>query len=473
MIPNQQQSVEQDDWEIDTQEVPKKLARQSKLANPVSYAPNTSFTTAPSSQDAGPDYGSATGLARANRGVGDVNEDEDDWFRGDRPTTNRQVWDSANSRNPSTTIIAPQALPTPTVQLLRRTPNLASSSPNSSGNGANGEKKGKSMVERAEEYRLARERIFGAATTPAAFAASSASIQSSAGPNATTSSSSTPSPSAFAKLSLNPSDKDRRQDRRSTSGNGRQRGHNPSGTNAGNNNNSNNNSNSRFGGNGGVSGNGGEWNGYYSGYTQRAESYNRFPADTPRDLSSVYTYTPTSSSSSSPSSSAARTTDRPFAGLVPSQIRTGCSPNPTNPANLTSSTYPTNPTNSMGRPTTAGGNGSYGLRGGEYSPLTDMTPGSAAGPGLGSGAQGGVLRQPLGPGVGQTGGFGIGFGGTGAGGGNERAQGYGNVFGYGGSGGLSVAAGGNHSYGGNGGNGSGNRGAGSNYSPSGFHNPRQ
>ncbi|EAL17601.1 hypothetical protein CNBM0160 [Cryptococcus deneoformans B-3501A] len=473
MTPNQQQSVEQDDWEIDTQEVilPKKLVRQPKVASPVGHGPNVSSTAISSSQNAGASYGSATGLAQANKGTGDVNEDEDDWFRGDRPTTNRQIWDSANARTPSTTIIAPQALPTPTVQLLRRTPNSASSGSNSPGNGANGEKKGKSMEERAEEYRLARERIFGAEAAPAASDTSSASAQGSAGRNATTSSSPAPSPSEFANLSLNSSDKDRRQDRRSTSGNGRQRGLNATGTNAGNNNNSNNSSNNRFGGNGGAAGSMGERNGFYSGYTQRNESYNRFPADTPRDLSSAYTYTPTSSSSPSPSS-AARTTDRPFAGLVPSQVRTGCSPNPTNPTNLTNSMYPTNPTNPVGRPTTTGDNGSPGLRSGEYS-STDMIPGSAAGPGLGSGAQGGVLRQPLGPGVGQAGGFGIGFGGAGAGAGREGGQGYGNAYGYGGSGGFSAGAGGNRGYGGNGGNGSGNRGVGSKYSPSGFRNPRQ
>ncbi|KIR57442.1 hypothetical protein I314_06762 [Cryptococcus bacillisporus CA1873] len=476
MIPNQQQSVDQDDWEID-QEVPKKPTRQPKIANPVGYSPNTYSNAIPSSQNAGPTYGGATGLAQANRGVGDANEDDDDWFRGDRPTTNRQIWDSANARSSSTTIIAPQALPTPTVQLLRRTPNSASSGSNSPSNEVNGEKKGKSMEKRAEEYRLARERIFGTAADPAASDASSPSVQGSAGQNATTRSSSTPSPSAFAKLSLNPSDKDRRQDRRSTSGNGRQRGHNPSGANAGNNNDNNNGSNSRFGGNGGVTGNGRDRDGSYSSYTQRDGSYNRFPADTPRDLSSAYTSTPTSSSSSSsPSLSAMRMTDRPFAGLVPSQVRTACSPNPTNPANVTNSTYPIYPNNPMGRPATTGGNGNPGIRGGRYSSSTDMTPGSAAGPGLATGAHGGVVRQPLGPGAGQAGGFGIGFGGAGARVDGEGSLGYGNGYGYGygygGSDHRSANAGGNRGYGGNGINGSGNRGAESNYSP-GFRNARQ
>ncbi|KIR70802.1 hypothetical protein I310_05214 [Cryptococcus deuterogattii CA1014] len=452
-----------------------RLTLQPKIANPVGYAPNTYSNAIPSSQNAGPTYGGATELAQANRGVGDANEDDDDWFRGDRPTTNRQIWDSANARSSSTTIIAPQALPTPTVQLLRRTPNSASSGSNSPSNGVNGEKKGKSMEERAEEYRLARERIFGTAADPAASDASSPSVQGSAGQSATTPSSSTPSPSAFAKLSLNPSDKDRRPDRRSTSGNGRQRGHNPSGANAGNNNNSNNSSNIRFGGNGGVTGNGRERDGSYSSYTQRDGSYNRFPADTPRDLSSAYTSTPTSSSSSSsPSLSATRMTDRPFAGLVPSQVRTTRSPNPTNPANVTNSTYPVYPNNPMGRPATTGGNGNPGIRGGGYSSWTDMTPGLAAGPGPATGAQGGVVRQPLGPGTGQAGGFGIGFGGAGARVGSEGGQGYGNGYGYGygGSDGRSAGAGGNRGNGGNGINGSGNRGAESNNSP-GFRNARQ
>lgn len=77
------------------QEVPKKPTRQPKIANPVGYSPNTYSNAIPSSQNAGPTYGGATGLAQANRGVGDANEDDDDWFRGDRPTTNRQIWDSA------------------------------------------------------------------------------------------------------------------------------------------------------------------------------------------------------------------------------------------------------------------------------------------------------------------------------------------------------------------------------------------
>lgn len=391
-----------------------------------------------------------------------------------RISSNLQKLNCRNARSSSTTIIAPQALPTPTVQLLRRTPNSASFGSSSPSNGVNGEKKGKSMEERAEEYRLARERIFGTAADRAASDASSPSVQGSAGQNATTPSSSTPSPAAFGKLSLNPSDKDRKQDRRSTSGNGRQRGHNPSGANAGNNNNSNNSSNSRFGENGGVTGNGRERDGSYSSYTQRDGSYNRFPADTPRDLSSAYTFTPTSSSSSSsPSLSATRMIDRPFAGLVPSQVRTARSPNPTNPANVTNSTYPIYPNNPMGRPATTGGNGNPGIRGGGYSSSTDMTPGSAA-PRLATGAQGGVVRQPLGPGAGQAGGFGIGFGGAGARVGGEGSLGYGNGYGYGygGNDDRSACAGGNRGYSGNGSNGSGNRGAESNYSP-GFRNARQ
>lgn len=87
MIPNQQQSVYQDDWEIDTVRF---------FYSPFFPSPANTYSNAiPSSQNAGPTYGGATGLAQANRGVGDANEDDDDWFRGDRPTTNRQIWDSA------------------------------------------------------------------------------------------------------------------------------------------------------------------------------------------------------------------------------------------------------------------------------------------------------------------------------------------------------------------------------------------
>lgn len=75
--------------------LPKKLVRQTMVASPVGHGPNVSSTAIFSSQNAGASYGSATGLAQTNKGTGDVNEDEDDWFRGDRPTTNRQIWDSA------------------------------------------------------------------------------------------------------------------------------------------------------------------------------------------------------------------------------------------------------------------------------------------------------------------------------------------------------------------------------------------
>ncbi|WWC72783.1 uncharacterized protein I206_106747 [Kwoniella pini CBS 10737] len=88
-------------------------------------------------------------------------EVEDDWFRGNKPMSNRQIWDSANSRSIQTQILYPQPLPEPKVQLLRRPINSSSSSNSSSNLNLKENNQKKSLVEREEQYRLARERIFG------------------------------------------------------------------------------------------------------------------------------------------------------------------------------------------------------------------------------------------------------------------------------------------------------------------------
>ncbi|WWD20898.1 hypothetical protein CI109_105376 [Kwoniella shandongensis] len=89
---------------------------------------------------------------------------EDDWFRGSRPMSNRQIWDSANTRATPTTIISPQPLPlppTPGIKLLRRpTPSGGGDSRFPQGSGAGGNRT-KTLEEREEEYKAARERIFG------------------------------------------------------------------------------------------------------------------------------------------------------------------------------------------------------------------------------------------------------------------------------------------------------------------------
>ncbi|WVQ85761.1 hypothetical protein IAT38_007928 [Cryptococcus sp. DSM 104549] len=99
----------------------------------------------------------------ASRGGDDV----DDWFRGTKPATNRQIWESANSRSPSnTTIISPTPLPQPKVQLLRR-PNSGSSTPSNNPSPLPAKSRTKTLEEREEEYKLARERIFGTSTPDA------------------------------------------------------------------------------------------------------------------------------------------------------------------------------------------------------------------------------------------------------------------------------------------------------------------
>ncbi|WWC64992.1 uncharacterized protein I303_107606 [Kwoniella dejecticola CBS 10117] len=88
---------------------------------------------------------------------GDADGDGDDWFRGNKPQSNRQIWDSANARSAQPQIIAPQPLPGPKLQLLRR----PSPGPNTSSNAPKENNKPKTLGEREEQYRLARERIFG------------------------------------------------------------------------------------------------------------------------------------------------------------------------------------------------------------------------------------------------------------------------------------------------------------------------
>ncbi|WVW80663.1 hypothetical protein I302_102649 [Kwoniella bestiolae CBS 10118] len=93
----------------------------------------------------------------------DEDGDGDDWFRRDKPMSNRQIWDSANSRPAPTQILSPEPLPMPSpkVQLLRRP---ASSSPSNIDQANKGGSKMKSLEEREEQYRLARERIFGSSS---------------------------------------------------------------------------------------------------------------------------------------------------------------------------------------------------------------------------------------------------------------------------------------------------------------------
>ncbi|WVQ77609.1 hypothetical protein IAR50_007297 [Cryptococcus sp. DSM 104548] len=145
--------TDDDDWETSDIDPKKSLRPTASAFNPI--ARPSPPTWLPSQGAAGPSYLSA------QQRVADG--EEDDWFRGDRrPQNNRQIWDSANTKPKAPSILAPQILPQPKVQLLRRTP--SNSSPNSSGaSSPTGEaNKVKSYEERQEEYRLARERIFGA-----------------------------------------------------------------------------------------------------------------------------------------------------------------------------------------------------------------------------------------------------------------------------------------------------------------------
>ncbi|ODN98232.1 hypothetical protein I350_07878 [Cryptococcus amylolentus CBS 6273] len=144
-----------DDWET-SDIVPKKILRPT--ANTFNPTPRPLPPTwGPPQIPAGPSYSYLPAQQRQRVAEGE----EDDWFRGDRrPQNNRQIWDSANTKPKTPSILSPQILPQPQVQLLRRTP--SHSSPNSSGTSSPTGDKVKSYEERQEEYRLARERIFGA-----------------------------------------------------------------------------------------------------------------------------------------------------------------------------------------------------------------------------------------------------------------------------------------------------------------------
>ncbi|BEI87728.1 uncharacterized protein CcaverHIS019_0104460 [Cutaneotrichosporon cavernicola] len=79
-------------------------------------------------------------------------EDDDEWFRG-VPASNRQIWDSAN--RPAIQMTAASA-PPPKLQILKRDAPPRPTSGSSSGTATP-----KTLAQREEEYRLARERIFG------------------------------------------------------------------------------------------------------------------------------------------------------------------------------------------------------------------------------------------------------------------------------------------------------------------------
>ncbi|BEJ10995.1 hypothetical protein CspHIS471_0104170 [Cutaneotrichosporon sp. HIS471] len=79
-------------------------------------------------------------------------DDDDEWFRG-VPASNRQIWDSAN--RPAIQMTAPSA-PPPKLQILKRDAPPRPTSGSSSGTATP-----KTLAQREEEYRLARERIFG------------------------------------------------------------------------------------------------------------------------------------------------------------------------------------------------------------------------------------------------------------------------------------------------------------------------
>ncbi|WVO13612.1 hypothetical protein L204_101233 [Cryptococcus depauperatus] len=94
--------------------------------------------------------------------------EDNEFFRGAAPTSSRQIWDSANARAPVPQIVTDHALPQPKVQLLRRSSSSTSPRFNHSTLGNNDARKnpqGKTLGEREEEYRQARERIFGSSST--------------------------------------------------------------------------------------------------------------------------------------------------------------------------------------------------------------------------------------------------------------------------------------------------------------------
>ncbi|GMK58449.1 hypothetical protein CspeluHIS016_0504810 [Cutaneotrichosporon spelunceum] len=99
-------------------------------------------------------------------------DDEDDWFRG-APVSNRQIWDSAN--HPAVLMTAPSA-PPPKLQILKR-----DAPPRSASGSSSGAATPKTLAQREEEYRLARERIFGKDKDEVPSSSASASSTTSAG----------------------------------------------------------------------------------------------------------------------------------------------------------------------------------------------------------------------------------------------------------------------------------------------------
>ncbi|WWC98373.1 hypothetical protein V866_005264 [Kwoniella sp. B9012] len=167
-------TVEEDDWETAEISLPSaslssktaplpSLRPQAQTFQPRPSQPNPPQRQQPQTQASSSHPQQPTLLQRRpnpqQQQQQQENDEGDDWFRGNRPMSNRQIWDSANSRPTPTQIISPLPLPTPKVQLLRRP---ASSSPsNNEGANKGGNGKMKSLEEREEQYRLARERIFG------------------------------------------------------------------------------------------------------------------------------------------------------------------------------------------------------------------------------------------------------------------------------------------------------------------------
>ncbi|ORX40893.1 hypothetical protein BD324DRAFT_647797 [Kockovaella imperatae] len=99
------------------------------------------------------------------------NSGDDEWFGSRRPVSNRQIWESANNSAPPT-VIAPSAVhidagtigthmpPAPVMQILRRPADSTGNTGRRSTPGTGT----KTLERREEEYRLARERIFGPPT---------------------------------------------------------------------------------------------------------------------------------------------------------------------------------------------------------------------------------------------------------------------------------------------------------------------
>ncbi|WRT70914.1 uncharacterized protein IL334_007913 [Kwoniella shivajii] len=163
-------TIEEDDWE--TADITLS-SKSNKAILPPSLRPQAaSFQPRPSQPQSQPQSSIQPALHTRNqptasssrqpgllqrRDTPDKVEEDDDWFRGNKPMSNRQIWDSANARPAQAQILSPQPIPGPKLQLLRRP---VSSSP-SSNDSSKGGIKAKTLEEREEEYRLARERIFG------------------------------------------------------------------------------------------------------------------------------------------------------------------------------------------------------------------------------------------------------------------------------------------------------------------------